>query len=208
MSTRIKRFKRRKYLIKAPKQRCEFEKILRKFGFRDRSPIHDTKLIYVPVLRDIHLPNNVTLSGFYLFYPNKKSFLYNSYLTYSKFMKNRRLVKSIKILLNEIYYEEKARICEVGWKVELGLNIIHLNSRQKATIYIKVLKFAKKILKSGNEFYQPKENDMLVSTPNGPKGLQRLNKRGKLNERIGFGKIKESRNQYGKYNNKLDLIPI
>ncbi len=76
MSTKIKRFKRRKYLIKAPKQRCEFEKILRKFGFRDRSPIHDTKLIYVPVLRDIHLPNNVTLSGFYLFYPNKKSFLY------------------------------------------------------------------------------------------------------------------------------------
>lgn len=208
MSTRIKKLRRRKYLIKASKRRCKFEKILRNFGYRDRSPVYDARLIYVPILRDIHLVNDVTLSGFYLFYPNKKSFLYNSYLTYSKFMRNRRLIKSLKLLLNEIYYEEKTRICEVGWKVELGLNIIHLNARQKATIYIKVLKFAKKILKSGNQYYQPRKNDMLVSNPNGPKSFQKLNKRGKLNERIGFGKIKESKNQYGKYDDELNLIPI
>ena len=208
MSSKIKRLKRKKYLIKASRDRCKFERIFRKFRCRDRSPVYNGSTIYVPILRDMQLVNDVTVSGFYIFYLNKKSFLYNSYLMYSKSMRYKKMIKSLKLIFNEIDYKEKTRICEVGWRVELGLNIIHLNNRQRATIYVKVLKFAKKILKSGYQQYKPRKNDMLVSNPEGPKNLQRLNKRGKLNERIGFGEIKESKKQYAKYDENLNLIPV
>jgi hypothetical protein len=207
MSTFIKA-SRQKYRIKASKSRLEFEKILRKIGCKDRSPIQtNIKQLTIPLLQNTELEGMV--SGFYIFYPNKKSYLYDYYSSRVSHMKYRKLVKYLRLVYNEIDYKEKTRICEVGWRVELGLRTIQFSVTDRARLYLNVLRCGKKILKNGNELYTPRENDMLISYPDGPHSIRIfLNKRGKINQKIGFGELKRSGNQYAKYDKNLNLIPV
>jgi hypothetical protein len=206
------RLKKRKYLIKANKKRCRFEKILKKLGHIDRIPIQNKfEFIYFPILECYH-SNGLIITGFYKVYQNKKSYLYEFYLINQKTMRYKKLYKNMKLISDEIIYKEKGRMCEIGWRIDNSIRLINLTQQQKVKLYINVLRFAKIILKYGNEHYTPRPNDIVLSKPDQiqrmPMPLKKFNKRGKINEKIGFGKIKQSGSQYAKYDANLTLTVL
>lgn len=206
------KFKKRKYLIRASKRRCRFEKIFKKLGYRDRSPIQNKfEFTYFPILERYH-SSGIMITGFYKVYQNKKSYLYEFYLTNYETMKYKKLYKNMKLISNEIIYNENGRMCEIGWRIDNSIRLVNLNQQQKVKLYINVLRFAKIILKYGNEYYKPRKNDIILSKPDQihriPMPLKKFNKRGKINQKIGFGEIKQSGTQYAKYDENLTLIVL
>jgi hypothetical protein len=213
MSKKLLRIKR-KNTIRANKSRIYFEKTLRMIGYRNRDYIKKhIETNYFEILKNL-FEGNLKITAFYTIYPNKKTYLYHFYTKNKDNLNKRRLIKYMKMICNDINLSESGRIGEIGWRIDNPIDLLSLDIKNRVKTYLKVLAFGKTILKSGNEYYKPIENDILVSNPDGivfnktPFPRMMLNKRGKINEKIGFGSIKPTGSQYAKYDKNLNLNPI
>lgn len=213
MSSKFLKIKR-KNTIKCNKSRIFFERTLRILGYRNKDYIKTyIETDYFEILKD-QFESDLKITAFYTIYPNKKTYLYHFYTKNKDNLNKKRLIKYMKIICKDINLSEHGRMGEIGWRIDNAIDLISLNKKTRVKIYLKVLAFGKLILKNGNEFYKPCENDILVSNPDGiilnktPFPRMMLNKRGKINKTIGFGSIKKTGSQYAKYDKNLNLNPI
>lgn len=200
--------------IKVSKKRKEFERIIFKIGYRDRSPIlpNPEKLTHkiFPELSG----QSVEIFYFTIPYFNKKTYLYKFFIdNHNKFSK-KEMKRELNILCNNILYHEKTRIVEIGWGINNSNQLLFSTKSHLKKIYFSVLKKAKTDFTLGDNILKPIEGDILVSKPEGTKLLnphsikEGTKQRGNINTRIGFGPIREHESQYGRYNYELVLNPI
>jgi len=223
------RTRKLKKTIKPNKNIIQFHRLLRSLGYRDRVPLQkDYELITWKILESLTKDKNINVSGTYIFYRTKKDFVYKFYLENMKTMRYKKLKKNIKAILKEIVFEEKSRMLELGWRVNVHhpLAILNLDHKTKVRIYIAALKEGKKHIKYGipedklpsfvsniKDINKPRTGDLIVSNPWGIGQdtsfmMMALNKRGNINKHVGFGPVKTSGFQYGRYDSDLNFLPI
>lgn len=200
--------------IKSDNYRLKFEKCLRSLGYRDRSPLYFEE----KVTRQINyvLPNNKAM-GFYntiIPYYNKKSYLYSEF--YQNFG-DPLLKEKIKSLADNILFQEKTRIGEVYWKVIYTNDPTEFTLEERRAIFSYFIKDVKNYFTNGFDKFKPREGDILVSNPYGPKINKGFTKdsmeigtrqRAIWNKRLGFGNLQSDGFCYSRYNSDLELTPL
>lgn len=200
--------------IKPPPKRLEFEKLLRDLGYRDRSPIYFEERVTKQI--NYVLPSGKAM-GFYntiVPYYNKKSYLYTEfYQSYHEPDIKRR----ISTLAENILFNEKRRIGEVYWKVVYTNDPTEFTLEERRAIFGYFIKDVKNWFTNGFVKFEPREGDMLVSNPYGPKinkGFtsesmdEGTKQRALWNKRLGFGDLKLDGFCYARYDQDLKLRPL
>lgn len=187
-------------IVKTSKKRREFERLLKKLGYKDQSPVflidltdkkyHKKLEKLIQKLNCNHHPNILQngkkleyeilkeVSGnsygilyFTIPHCNKKTYVFKFFLeNYNKLNKNQML-RELKILTKNIVYHERSRICEVGWYIINMKALVFLSPDKAKKIYLEVIKKGKKDFIKGDKVLQPKKGDILVSKPVGGKFL-------------------------------------
>lgn len=185
--------------VKAPKKRTEFERILKRLGYKDQSPIffsdlairkdQQRKLIKIlKTLKNKYHPeilnngkkiehqiledisgSSYTILYFTIPYFNKKSYLYSFFIENYTSLSKKEMMKQLKVLCKEILYKEKTRICEVGWSINNYKSLYFSTKEHLIKIYFEIIKKGKKELIIGDQILKPKVGDVLVSKPDGGK---------------------------------------
>ena len=84
-------------VIKAPRARIKFERLLRKIGYRKREPYNSySKKFTHKILEDCY-PDIIDINVYSIRYTNKKSFLYQEFLK-DKHLSNSELYRKYKYL--------------------------------------------------------------------------------------------------------------
>jgi hypothetical protein len=202
-------------IIKISGKRKKFERILKKIGYKDQSPILKVDKLEYPVLKELS-GDAYEIFYFTKSYFNKKTYLYEFFL-YNYELDKKEIKKELKILCKDIIYKEKTRVCEVGWGIN-NSNMLYFSTKDHLKkIYFEIIKIGKVIFKDGTDVLVPKEGDILVSKPEGGKILGSSNheryliaqkQRGKINKKFGFGDIKKQGSQYARYDKNLIPKPI
>lgn len=209
--------------IKYPKERLEFEKFLKKLGYRNRTPVYKVKKINGLILEDEIGP--IKVNGFFNLHKNKKSYLaycYNEIIKdFRNNMSEEKIKKSIKMIAEHIDFKNNihGRLGEVGWEVQMPHTIIRWNKSERTKLYVKILRSIKPLLENGLWDLDPKKGDILISRPGGL-AFGSLGGRGDVNERPGrrrskinqkffnFGPTNSYGDQYAIYDENLKLNPI
>lgn len=214
------RAKRIKFTIKQKEEKILFQRILRKLGYRDRSIIQNNfSLRTWEILSHLSNNSNISIVGTHIPFYTKKAFLFQFYMKHRGSMNPKKLKKYLKILMEEIKYQEKGRVLELGWRVDSKhpLAILRMRQEKRVRIYLGAIRLGKYGLKhgipDGNDIHKPRPNDIVASNPWGVTittafNLRKLNKRSNINKHIGFGEIKESGYQYGRYDENLNFYPL
>lgn len=218
------------YIIKLPKKRkagiikkfspkiLKFEYLLKRIGYYDNSPIikNVTKLKH-PILEKYNSKFNIELIGFIKFYPNKKSYVWSCYqeLLNDKNIPKKEIIKYITEICKGIIFLEKTRVAEIGWEILYSHNLFSKSKRELSTLYLKILKDLKIILKEEFCGIKPKPGDILVGRPRGLKfgyiGIagseyEGSRQRGLSTQKIlNFSKTNIWNEQYARYDENLNL---
>jgi hypothetical protein len=203
--------------VKPDSNRIEFERLLKKFGYNDRSPIHPKKEKYRKQINYM-CENNSAMSVFCFISPyfTKKSYLYSIYLDWVRTHESY-IPERLKVLAEYIHYHEKSRLGEVGWEVIYTKVPSEFKREERKKIVFDLFKKLSTYLKEGDNKFKPLKNDVLICSPHGPKIeqgfteesiLNGTNQRGKIAEKFGFGQTKLDGYQYAKYDENNNLIPI
>lgn len=204
-------------IIKYPPKRLEFEKFLKKIGYRNRLPLK----YKVQEQRNLILENSdigpIKINGFIKVYPNKKSYIW---FCYQEMLNNPRgiteedLRKTILMIGNQINLNKHSRVAEVGWEVLMSHTIKLWSKSDRTKMYFKILRELKLILKNGDWGITPNPGEILVSRPRGLRygairGPEEEKERGHINQKIfNFGKVNWYGDQYAIYDENLNLQPI
>lgn len=203
-------------IVKAPKHRIKFERMLRKLGYRNRETANTyTKKINHHILKDCY-PKYLNINLFIVRYLNKKSFLYQEFLI-DKNLSNKELYKKYKYLTKKIRFKEKNRIGEIGWEILYHKSPDLLSEKDRKIILLRVMKELNSIHLEKN--YPPSmranPGHILVSKPCAQRvhtGQQEfislIVKRSSLNSRCGFGNLDEYAYEIGMFDLNLKLNPI
>jgi hypothetical protein len=202
--------------IKPTKLRTEFEILIRKLGYIDRSAIHPRK---EKIRNQINYTcQDGSAMGVFCFlipFLTKKSYIYIDF-KYLKWINDPYLELKIKTLCNYIKLEEKTRIGEVGWEVIYTKNPDEFTMKEKVKIIFDLFQKMTSMLKEGAFNYNPRTGDILASRPYGPKINEGFtnssiiigtNQRGRVAQRFGFGETKQNEFQYARYDENKNLIP-
>lgn len=203
--------------IKYPPKRLEFEKFLKKMGYRNRLPLK----YKVQEQKDLILENfdtgPIKIKGFIKLYPNKKSYIwfcYQEMLNDSRVVSKEYMKTTLSMIAKQINLNKHSRIAEVGWEILMGHTIILWTKSDRTKLYFKLIKQLKLILKNGDWGINPNPGEILVSRPGGLRygaihGLEISKERGHINQRIfNFGKVNSYGDQYAIYDENLNLQPI
>lgn len=201
-------------IINPPEKRIEFEKTLRELGYRDRSPVYLEERVTKQI--NYVLPSGKAM-GFYntiVPYYNKKSYLYTEFDQNYYEPERKNMVKS---LAENILFNEKTRIGEVYWKVIYTNDPREFTLEERRAIFGYFVKDVREWFTKGFVKFEPREGDMLVSNPYGPK----INKghtsesmdegtkqRALWNKRLGFGDLQSDGFCYARYDHNLKLRPV
>jgi hypothetical protein len=201
-------------IIKPTSKRIEFERLLRKIGYHDQSPV----VLNIEKLKKqvnyICQSGAMAIYSFIIFYPNKKSYLY---LEFIDNYNSDNLERKIRTLAKRIKYEEKSRIAEIGWEVVYSKHPKEFSLEERKAIFFQFIKSAHKNLKEGLFGLNPKPKDVIISKPHGPKLDQGFTttsiitgskQRGIIAKKFGFGNIYDDGFQYARYNDDLKIKPI
>lgn len=200
--------------IKPTSRRLEFEKLLRELGYKDRSPIYFEDKVTKQI--NYVLPSGKAM-GFYntiVPYYNKKSYLYTEF--YQNYHEPN-LKSLIESLAKNILFHEKTRIGEVYWKVVYTNDPTEFTLEERRAIFGYFIKDVKDWFTNGFTKFKPREGDMLVSNPYGPKINKGFTKesmdegtkqRSLWNKRLGFSDLKSDGFCYARYDQDLKLRPL
>lgn len=203
--------------IKVSKTRKEFEALLYKLGYRDRSPISSKKKRESTKIAKECFPKSITYIEFFVFhYSNKKSFVYEEYLKDVKNLSKKDIIKKYKYLLKKINYGS-GRISEIGWQIMWDRHPSLLTPNQHKKILYRVIREFKNIRETKNYFSKPDSYQILVSKPwanqlyNLPGTKDKFDlarKRSLVNSKFGFGELDEYGCEYAIFDETLYLNPI
>lgn len=208
---------RKKQSIKLPELRLEFERLIRKLGYRDRSPIYPRE---EKIRNQInYMCQDGSAMGIFCFlipFRTKKSYIFIDF-KYLKWINDPYLELKIKTLAEYIKLEEKTRIGEVGWEVIYTKNPDQFTLKEKVKIVFDLFQRMSLMLKDGAFKFTPQTGDILASRPYGPKInegftdssiIEGTNQRGRVAQRFGFGSVKQNDFQYARYDENGTLNPI
>jgi hypothetical protein len=205
---------------KFPLEIIKFERLLKKIGYYDNSPIiKNIKKLEQPILKKYKDEFDIELIGFIKYYPNKKSYIWSCY---QELLDDPKLIKKevIKYLLEickGIIFTEKTRIAEVGWEILYVHNLYCKSKRDLSILYLKILRDLKIILKEEFCGILPRSGDILVGRPRGLKfgyiGVAGTKSKGSrqrglsTQKMLRFSKTNIWNEQYARYDEDLNLHP-
>lgn len=217
---RLKSKKKSGVIQKFSPKILKFERLLKKIGFYDNSPIiKNINKLEKSILEKYKNKFNIELIGFIKYYPNKKSYIWSCYQELCKDPKlsKKDIIKYLLIICKGIVFLEKTRIAEVGWEILYSHNLFHKSKRDLSILYLNILKDLKIILKEEFCGIKPKPGDVLVGRPRGLKfgftgvagsGYEGSKQRGLSTQKfLNFSKTNIWNEQYARYDNNLDLYP-
>lgn len=205
--------------IKYPPKRLEFERFLRKLGYKNRLPItYNIKELRNEVLKDCDV-GPIIIEGFIKLYPNKKCYIWECYkeiLSNPRKIDIQNIDNIISSIIKEIDFKNHSRIAEIGWEVKMKHNLFLWSKHDRTKLYFKILRKFKTLLKEGEWDLKANPGDILVSCPGGLKFSQisgvsyiASKQRCLANQKfLNFGTTNEYGHQYAIYDVNLNLQPI
>ena len=206
---------RNKKYIRPSKNRIQFERLLYKLGYRDRSPIYPEQS---KKRRQINYKcEDGSAMAVYLFlipYQTKKSYIYPAFLK----LKNSPYIKEeIKSLAELIRFGEKTMLADVGWEAKYTKQPSQYEMNDRKRIIYNLFQQLVEALSEGMCGYEPKPGMVLAAKPHGPKINEGFNEssitigthqRYLVAKRVGFGQLYANGFCYARYDDDCILRPI
>ena len=203
-------------IIHPSEKRLEFERLLKKLGYKDRSPVLPKEK---KMMRQTNYMCDDGAMAIYLFfipYFNKKSYLWLEYLDQYE---SEDVENKLKKLAERIHYHEKTRLAEIGWEAKYTKQPYEFSLDERKKVFFGFVKEAHHVLHNGFDSLdiKPRVGDILVGKPQGVKINQgftessiELGKRQRaiVGKRFGMGDVYDDGFQYGKYDKDLIIRPI
>ena len=104
-------------LITPSEKRVEFERLLKKLGYKDRLPVYPKENKRYQQVNFNCSDGSMAIYTFIILYQTKKSYLY---LEFEDHYNSSNLEERIQTLAERIYFHEKTRLAEVGYEVKIG----------------------------------------------------------------------------------------
>ena len=196
------------------KKRIEFERLLRKLGYRDRSPIFPQEEKRIKEKQYMCSTGAIMISTFIILYKTKKSYLWLEYLdNYDE----DNLENIISKLAERIRYKEKTRLAEVGYVAKYTQQPNQFSLKERKKILLDFMKMTCTHLADGMAELSPRPGDVLVAKPHGPKINEGFTEsslvigqrqRAMVAKRFGFGNLQDDDFQYARYDENCILRPI
>ena len=201
-------------LITPSTKRIEFERLLKKLGYRDRSPVYPKENKRYQQVNFKCEDGALAIYTFIILYQTKKSYLY---LEFEDHYNSPQLEEKIKTLAERIYFHEKTRVAEVGYEVKYTKQPNEFSLEERKKIFYNFMKYTYKNLEEGMVKLSPRPGDILVAKPHGPKLNDGFtdsslvigkHQRSLVARRFGFGKLNDDGFQYARYDENTILRPI
>jgi hypothetical protein len=198
-------------IIKAPKKRIEFERLLKKLGYVDRRPIYPKEQKRTKQTNYLFEDGSMAIYTHIFPYFNKKSYIYKEFLDHYG---DSNLKEKIKCLAKVIRFEEKTRIADVAWDAVYTKQPTDFTLEERKKVFFDFMKQTKFYILNGLMDLNPQEGDILAANPRGPKINQGFTEesmvigakqRSIVDRKFGFGNIYDDGFQYCRYDK--DLIP-
>jgi len=196
------------------KKRTEFEKLLRKLGYRDRSPIFSQEEKRIKEKQYMCSTGAIMISTFIILYKTKKSYLWLEFLdSYEE----DDLEDIISKLAERIKYKENTRLAEVGYEAKYTQQPNQFSLKERKKILLDFMKMTCTHLADGMAELSPRSGDILVAKPHGPKINEGFTEsslvigqrqRAMVAKRFGFGNLQDDDFQYARYDENCILRPI
>jgi hypothetical protein len=201
-------------IIQPSKKRIEFERMLKKLGYHDRSPVYPKENKRYQQVNFKCSDGAMAIYTFIILYQTKKSYLYLEFLDHYGLPS---LKKRISTLAENIYFSEKTRIAEVGYEVKYTKQPDEFSLEERKEIFYNFIKYTHKNLEDGMVKISPRPGDILAAKPYGPKINEGFNEsslivgkrqRSIVAKKFGFGELGEDGFQYARYDENCILKPI
>lgn len=201
-------------LITPSTKRIEFERLLKKLGYRDRSPVYPKENKRYQQVNFNCEDGAMAIYTFVILYQTKKSYLYLEFLDHhdSPYLKDK-----IKVLAERIQFHEKGRLAEVGYEVKYTKQPSEFSLEERKKIFYEFIKYTYENLQDGIVKIKPRPGDILAAKPHGPKLNDGFNEssltigkrqRALVARKFGFGELYEDGFQYARYDENCVLKPI
>jgi len=196
------------------KKRTEFEKLLRKLGYRDRSPIFPQEEKRIKEKQYMCSTGAIMISTFIILYKTKKSYLWLEFLDNYE---EDDLEDIISKLAERIKYKENTRLAEVGYEAKYTQQPNQFSLKERKKILLDFMKMTCTHLADGMAELSPRPGDVLVAKPHGPKINEGFTEsslvigqrqRAMVAKRFGFGNLQDDDFQYARYDDNCILRPI
>ncbi len=126
--------------IYPPKVRKNFERLIIKLGYKDRSPIClKTKRESTKIAKECFPISINHIEFFVIHYSNKKSYVYEQYLIDRKILSKKDITKKYKYLLDKIKFG-KGKISEIGWQIMWDRDPSILTKNQHKKILYRIIR--------------------------------------------------------------------
>lgn len=200
--------------IQPPEKRIEFERMLKKLGYHDRSPVYPKENKRYQQVNFNCEDGALAIYTFIILYQTKKSYLY---LEFKDHYESPTLKERISTLAENINFNEKTRLAEVGWEVKYTKQPEEYSLEERKKIFYYFMKYTHKNLEEGMVKISPRPGMILAAKPHGPKLNKGFNEssliigkrqRSIVSKKFGFGDIREDGFQYARYDENCILRPI
>lgn len=201
-------------LITPPEKRIEFERLLKDLGYKDRLPVYPKEEKRYQQVNFKCSDGAMAIYTFIILYKTKKSYLY---LEFEDYYNSPTLKERISTLAENICFNEKTRVAEVGYEVKYTKQPDEFSLEERKQIFYHFMKYTYQNLEEGMVKLSPRPGDILVAKPHGPKindGFTESSliigkhQRSLVARKFGFGELKEDGFQYSRYDEDCVLRPI
>jgi hypothetical protein len=201
-------------LITPSEKRIEFERLLKELGYKDRLPVYPKEEKRYQQVNFKCSDGAMAIYTFIILYQTKKSYLY---LEFEDHYNSPTLKERISTLAENIHFNEKTRIMEVGWEVKYTKQPSEFSLEKRKQIFYHFMRNTQQNLKEGMVGILPKPGDILAAKPHGPKINEGFtessliigkHQRSLVARKFGFGELKEDGFQYARYDEDCVLRPI
>jgi len=200
--------------IQPSKRRIEFERLLKKLEYKDRSPVYPKEEKKYQQVNFKCSDGAMAIYTYVIPYQTKKSYLY---LEFKDHYNSPDLEQRIKTLAERIHFHEKTRLAEVGWEVKYTKQPDQFPLEERKKIFYNFIKYTYENLEKGMIGLYPRVGDVLAAKPHGPKINEGFNddsltvgkrQRALVARKFGFGPIYDDGFQYARYDEDCILRPI
>ena len=201
-------------LITPSEKRIKFERLLKELGHKDRLPVYPKEEKRYQQVNFKCSDGAMAIYTFIILYQTKKSYLY---LEFEDHYNSLSLKERISTLAENICFNEKTRVAEVGYEVKYTKQPNEFSLEERKQIFYHFMKYTYQNLEEGMVKLSPRPGDILVAKPHGPKindGFTESSlvigkrQRSLVARKFGFGELKEDGFQYARYDENCVLRPI